>query len=1537
MAPAIAYWTSRNRKNATVAALSAEDGERLRVVARATWRYFDTFVTEKDNWLPPDNFQEGPPQSVVAHRTSPTNIGLYLLSIVAANDFGWIGTDDAASRLEATFGTLQRMFRFRGHFYNWYDTTDLRALDPQYVSTVDSGNLAGHLIALANACEEPLPSGRRRILDGIEDTLALLRAASPAGAVGDIRERLDEFHADLRRLREAPGEPGENDLVRLEEAATELADALGRWGWGNRPGPGGEDGAMVWAQQLLGTVSSHLADRRVNPAELGARRMRIAALARDTAMKMDFRFLMDTQRMLMSIGYLASENRRDTNCYDLLASEARLASFFAIAKRDAPTKHWFRLGRPSTNVEGRPALASWSGSMFEYLMPSLVMRAPAGSLLERTARRITKRQIDYGRELGIPWGISESAFNARDAGFTYQYSNFGVPGLGLKRGLGSSTVIAPYATALAAMVDPVEAARNFAALAAAGGRGRFGYFEALDYTPARVPAGSKLAVVEAYMAHHQGMTVVAIADVLLAGNMRRRFHAEPIVAATELLLEESSPNFAPMVPIRAEEVHAAADVRSISASALRRFTTPNTLLPQVGILSNGRYSVMMTNSGSGYSRWNGVAVTRWRGDSTLDDFGTAVYLRDRRGPRVWSVGHQPTATRPETYTVDFAEDRVKLVRRDRTILTTLDVVVSPDYDAEVRRVSLTNMGGMDREVEVTSYAELALAGDADDAAHPAFSKMFVETEFVEDQKVLVATRRKRNPEQPEIWAAHFVVANENVFGELEYETDRARFIGVGRNLRSPAALDGGSLSNTVGTVLDPIFSLRRHVVVKPGATVSLSFWTVLGESREAVLAAARSNEDTASFERAATLAWTQAQVQLRHVGVDGVETSIFQRLAGCILFPEPALRGANEEFLRQNRFDIRALWAHGISGDLPIVLARFESTDDLALARELARAHEYLRLKGLVFDLVLLNDRGASYAQELQQSLEAIARANAMRSAVQQGGSGRFFVLRKDLLTAESEAALMAAVRVSLSGRRGSLQGQVDRLATGYREAPADPPPAVRPRPEALPAIESLEFYNGYGGFAGNGREYVVTIENGVRPPAPWINVVANREFGFHASADGAGYTWVGNSRDSQITPWSNDPVVNRSGEVVYLRDEETGAVWGPTAHPYCHPEGAYRARHGRGYSRFEHAAGGIAAEQTVFVPLDDSIKIIRLRLTNTTGLSRRLSVAAYAEWRLGPPSSRTPHTIVTAMSEAGVLSARDARVDPTGDRVAFLAFAGRPTAWTGDRAEFLGRHGSTAEPAGLLRKARLSGRTGPSLDPCGAILRELSIGPRESVEVVIYLGAAGSGRRRGRPHREIPDRRPRWAAGGDCIPLGRRPRHDHGGDAKPFPGHHAERLAALSDARLPDVGAERLLSGERRLRISRSAPGFAGACGCCPVAGPRADPAHRRPAVWRGRCPALVAAGDGAGRPHPHLRRSGLARIRRRDLCSRHRRLRGHGRNAPLSHRSGARRQRGGLVLHSRTDPRCGLLLSALRQGFGLPPFDRRPWPAPDRRRRLE
>ena len=1091
---------------------------------------------------------------------------------------------------------------------------------------------------------------------------------------------------------------------------------------------------VFWANAVCNSISSHSRDNGESEPDNSAERLlAVAKSARTMALEMEYSFLLDDDRKLLSIGYLASEGKLDFNCYDLLASEARLASFLAIAKGDVPARHWFRLGRAVTPVANGAALISWSGSMFEYLMPSLVMRAPAGSLIEQTSRLIVRRQMDFGASLGVPWGASESAYNARDMELTYQYANFGVPGLGLKRGLGSNTVLAPYATALAAMVDPHAAVVNFARLAAVGAKGRYGFYEALDFTKSRVPEGERVAVILAFMAHHQGMTIIAIANALLDGTMRTRFHADPIVQATELLLQERTPRDVAVEIAWASEPKSDANVEDMSPSGGRVLKTAHSATPSTKILSNGSYTVMITAAGSGYSRWRDLAISRWREDATCDEWGSYIFLRDVDSGDVWSAGFQPSGVEPDDYEVVFNEDRARCTRRDGTLTTIQETIVSAEDDAEVRQITLTNNGNRKREVQITSYSEIVLAPQANDVAHPAFSKLFVETEYLANEGAILATRRRRSPNEPEVWAAHLAVLDGEAVGKTEVETDRNRFLGRGGTIRTAIAVtDGRPLSGTVGTVLDPVFALRRTVRIAPGATVRVAFWTMVASSREELLDLVDKHRDTTAFERASTLAWTQAQVQLRHIGINPSEASSFQRLAGHLIYASPMLRPSSDS-IQLGAGAQSLLWSLGISGDLPLLLLRISDTENLDIARQLLQAHEYWRMKRLAVDLVILNERASSYVQDLQIAIETLVRTSQARfSPSAEQVAGRIFILRADLMSSESRAHLNLASRAVLVAQRGRLSDQLDRVPDIIR--------AVRTKPtkrrateassslDGLPSSKDLEFFNGLGGFSDNGREYTTILGPGQSTPAPWINVIANPHFGFQVGAEGGGSTWSVNSRENQLTPWSNDPVSDRSGEAFYLRDNDSGDLWSATALPIRGEGATYVTRHGRGYSRFTHTAHEIAVDLIQFVPTDDPIKISRLKFHNQSSRIRSLSLTSYVEWVLGPSRAASAAFVKTEIdSETGAMFVQNPWSTAFGSRVAFADMSGHQDEWTGDRREFIGRNGTLGSPDALADSSPFSKMTGAGLDPCSAMKTTIKIPPNESVEIAFFIGQAAN------------------------------------------------------------------------------------------------------------------------------------------------------------------------------------------------------------------
>ena len=1277
-APRVIRWLEQPVSQPAVQ-VADDEAEELRVLAEQIWDFFEEYTREEDNWLPPDNVQINPPNGV-AHRTSPTNIGLYLACTLVARDFGFIDTAGLIERLERTIGTIERMDKWQGHLYNWYDTVTLDPLPPRYVSTVDSGNFAAYLMAVKEGVAEWLEQD----FPESEDWMA-----------------------------------GKNELSR--------------------------------GRKLMA---------------------RIEALIQDT----DFRPLFDRKANLFSLGFQVTLGERDAILYDLLASEARQASFVAIALGHVSVSHWFTLGRTMTRIGQQPTLLSWSGTMFEYLMPWLITRTYRNTVWDKTYRSVVKRQIEYARQRGIPFGISESGYYGFDYQLNYQYRAFGVPGLGFKRGLEQDLVVAPYATILALPFAKDEGLKNLRQMGELGARGKYGYYEAIDFTRERMPKDHAYRVIRSFMAHHQGMSLLTLANMLLPQKMYDRFHRDKRVQAAELLLQERIPVLPKILDRPAAIRSPQQDAPSMQTAVLREYRTADTPVPEVCVLSNGSYTTVVTNSGSGFSRWNGLAVSRWREDPVQDHWGNYIYIRDVGRDMIWSPSFQPCRVPSTEQRVQFSLERAAFLRVDGDVQTSLEICVSPEWNAEVRRLTLTNSGDEARIIEVTTFLEIALASPIADDAHPAFSKLFVETEFDADTECLLARRRPRDTSEKPLWGVHWLKAEGQSLGPVEYDTDRTSFLGRGHSLAKPQAIRS-RLRGTTGAVTDPAFIMRRRLTLEPGERVQLFAITGAAESKEEAIQIIQQFSGDLQVERTFQLAWTRSEIELRHYHLTPAEATVFQILAGQALYTAP-LQEERRKRIAENEKGQSSLWAYGISGDWPVVLVRIGDTVNLPFVVKLLIGHEYLRRKGLLIDLVILNESTGGYQQDLQEAL----RHAVDRTIGHHGDRGRgVFLIAFNQLLEKDRTLLLAVSRVVLRADGPSLKAQLKlprpdaalpaRLAPEEQAERTGKAGSAKPIGKTVPAgtqnpveqigptewngqpirnggtaledmANQLAFFNGWGGFSPDGREYRILLKNGNHLPAPWINVIANPKFGCLVSELGTGYTWWQNSREFKLTPWSNDPVLDPPGEVCYLRDEESGEVWSATPSP-VHTGQPFVVSHGQGYTRFEHESHGFLQEATIFVPLDDPVKVIKLRLKNRTNERRRLSVAYYAEWVLGVRREANASFIVTEWSEeAKILLARNAYQETFRDAVAFLglfaaqsqhvasqkASAVQPQdlSWTADRREWLGRNGTLKHPAALKRE-RLSGQTGALHDACGAVQRTISIEPHREQTIYILLGSQPS------------------------------------------------------------------------------------------------------------------------------------------------------------------------------------------------------------------
>lgn len=1347
--------------------LSSKDEKILRSIARRTWLYYATFVNAQNNYLPPDNFQEDP-EPLVAQRTSPTNIGVYLLSIIAARDFGWIGFEETITRIEYTLRSLKKMEKFRGHLYNWYETDTLRPLLPTYVSTVDSGNLAGHLVTLSSALSEWAEKphllfqsdreGLSDVLTILEETVKEIPDHQPS--LCSLRQRIEEnitrFHHSVRTFIEQentiPSRIGDlscaaHDILHLVDELDQKIQTIE------------SARALSWIKCLLETCDVHYHDATVycDTEKLCKKLNRLAIAARKIAFDMKFDFLEQPKRHLLSIGYRVQENKLDENCYDLLASEARLASFFAIAKGDIKLKHWFHLGRLLIPVGWKSALLSWSGSMFEYLMPSLVMHEPLGSLLDQTNRLVIRCQIQYAHHTReLPWGISEAAFNARDHLMNYQYAHFGVPSLGLQWGLSRNAVIAPYASLLAAQYAPACAVANLKRLRDLGALGTYGYYDSIDFTPSRVKTGEKYAIVRNYYAHHHGMSILALNNVIFQGRMRDRFHRNPIIEATQLLLQERAPYLIPIIHTKAiNRIRNKSQV--LDAAPLRIIKNPLLKPRETLLLSNGSYSTMLTANGSGYSRWHDYAITRFIPDATEDQQGTLFFLRDTHSGRWWSVTSEPTRVIEEEAVSIFTDEKAEYTKMVDGIKSTLECLIISEGCGEGRRLQLVNTTNKDRLIEVTSYGELALATMDMDSAHPVFSRMFIETEISEEGKTIFAKRRKRSPNDPEIYIAHFVSSTTDTLQETEAETDRSLFIGRGRSIHRPAAFDQNArFSNSQGCVLDPIMSLRCHIKIPAHGKAELIFWTFAAHTKEALHNHMKHYRQPDTFQKELSMAWTRSQVALYQSGIQLKEAIVYQKYATSLIYLDRTWR-LPSEILAKTLGKQTDLWSMSISGDNPLCLLRLNNEGNIIVLRELLKAHEYWRTRGLIVDLVILNEQAFSYIQNTQRALEWVC--ESYRHYMQKTDERQhIFTLRRDQINEQSFKTLLASARIILDAQNGSLSEQLKRIEENdfdfsirkNYQGPYDQLDLPRynegrqiitqteqnlfasiglvsQQKPSSPFIdgEDLKYWNGYGGFNQH-NHYVVRLHGHTTTPHPWINVIANHRFGFHVSAEGAIFTWVNNSRDYQLTPWANDPTSNRPGEALYLVDRQSLKRFSPVSAVECDENVVYEACHGFGFSTFKSTHSEITLELTHTLDPEKPVRFSRLILTNEGEKPRSLRLYNYVEWVLGSVRTKyAPFIVPSYEAKRGVHFIENPYHIEKSQQVTFLSASEMPTSTTTNRAEFIGVTGSITHPNAIRKASALSNTIEVGCDPCSAFAYDIELQPGQTKEIIFYLGSA--------------------------------------------------------------------------------------------------------------------------------------------------------------------------------------------------------------------
>lgn len=1312
LAPLVAFYISQGIEEKSEG-LNEEDFELLRRICRKTWAFYEDFAGSEDNYLPPDNYQELPTK-VIAHRTSPTNIGFLLLSTLAAKDLGFIRVGEMLDLLDKTISTIEKMEKWNGHLFNWYETKNLRLLCPRYVSTVDSGNFLGDLITIASSLQnqDDLKEDVFVLLNGLYDTADMINHENSKDKLLNLQELKHLIHKKDDKNIKKVIEELRSELVKLE---------------------GSED--AYWKSKILKSVdrvSSLLDGDSIGKDDIRIKSENLLNRINYIIREADFKYLYNPERQLFSIGYNYEENRLTGSYYDLLASEARLTSYIAIAKGDVPVIHWERLGRKLVKIEGYRGLVSWTGTMFEYLMPLLLIKSFRGTILDETYEFVVQNQIKHGKLRQIPWGVSESGFNDFDISLNYQYKAFGIAELALKRGLENDVVIAPYASAMAVMVSPKDAVENIRKLIKRGFYGRYGLFEAVDFTPSRIYDEKEYSIVQSYMAHHQGMSMIAIVNMLCNNIMQRRFHADMKIAAAELLIQERMPSRTVFAREHRVLNLSKRNHKFEYEDAVRSIEGIDLSLPKMSLLSNGIYSTMLTDSGLGYGKVNDIALYRWNKDIREKKTGFFLFIQNLNSNDVWSSTYEPLGINADSYSVTFAPDKAEYKRTDGSIESVTEITVSPEDNVEVRRLTLTNRGDKMRELEVTSYMEVIMTSPDSDIAHPAFSNLFIRTEYNEEKSMLLASRRPRMEGQPTLWSFHRVSVEGEVIGDVSYETDRSKFIGRNRSIENPVALDvSHPLTNSIGAVIDPVFSLRVKVRVMPKSSVRICFSVGMTECKENILKISEKYKDCRGITRAFELSYTRSIIEASFLELSpGEYIKYLEVVPHLLLFSN--IRKKQKEYIINNQKGQSGLWAYGISGDIPIIAVAINSIDATENLAWLLKAHEFYRHRGVFVDIVvLIEDKDSGYIQPVYQEVKRLIDEGSARDLL--GKRGGVFILNKNVLPQEDITLILNVAAFVIHGdeESGSVlkQLQLDTTQTLHKMPTNKKCPEGRSKPKKIVKLENSEdllFFNGIGGFTKDGLEYVITLPKDQSTPLPWVNIISNNSFGFQVSESGAGSTWAENGRENKLTPWSNDPVTDPLGEVIYIRELTDNRFWSVTPKP-CGDASICNIRHGLGYTVFSQETNGLEQQLTVFVSTRDKIKLSYLKIKNNEDKIRELDITYYVRPVMGVNDRDTNRYIVTELSQdIPCIIAKNTYNMDFKDRLLFITTSQNEFEFTCDREEFIGLDGSLANPKAMCKK-NLSGKVGAGYDPCIAISFKVEIKPREETSIVLGLGQAMS------------------------------------------------------------------------------------------------------------------------------------------------------------------------------------------------------------------
>ncbi len=1326
----------------------------MRKDARKIWSYFEDFSRKNTNYLPPDNYQEYPPKKI-AERTSPTNIGLGLLAIISARDLGFLPITRAITSIRQMLSTIDKLEKWNGNLYNWYDTRTLEILRPKYVSSVDSGNYLGYLMVLKQSLIQykDMPIIDDDIVQGIKETCELEQDISKEtydliNSFGVIEGKTSsQWISFLKDLKLHINQQSVKTISMIDELINEYAKYFSLRQYEEEKDLE-KNSLFIYIAQEIGKIPLDLSlpevqkyhmdllmeirqqKRNINetPDNIVLIENKVKSIISnideilrdlDEMIRIIDRLvdstalyeLYDYNKNLFSIGYDCENNLMTDSYYDLMASEARTTSFIGIITKQVPVEHWYKLSRVFTLHNSHRTLASWSGTMFEYFMPNLMMKNYEYSILDETYHSVLQAQIDYGNSKNKPWGVSESGYYFFDLDLNYQYKACGIPNIGFKRGLINDYVVSPYSTYLALNFDKEACFSNLNILRAEGAEGPYGLYEAIDYTQERLNQNEDKKIVKSYMAHHMGMSLLSINNFMNNNIMQERFHSNPIVKTGELLLEEKLPYKILMVKELKEKEKQKIDIKSKEVGPIGVYDEKYNAIPNCHLISNKNYHVMITNNGFTYSKYQDKMITRFRNHTDQRYFGYTFYFKDTDDNRVWSVGSEPVLDTPKKYEVIYSLNKAEIIREDSDIDTHMEMWISAEDNVEMRKITLMNKKSTPVNIEITSYAELAMTEQNADLSHPAFNNLFISTEYDKETESLIAVKKPRESSEQELYVFKTFSTASSEYSSTQFETNRSTFVGRGRNLSNPIALEK-FLDNTEGVVLEPILSLRNGVRIEGHQKIQITYSMGVAENRSEINKLINKYKNPSIVKEQLELSEIQAQVEMSYLDVETEELKLYQAMISQLIYLSPNKRKYSKQIL-ENNLGQEELWKYGISGDNPSILFRISSMEEQENLWTLMKGKEFWSLKGLKTDLVILNYQEVSYYKNLEEDIrDMISIIFGYNTDPQNIG---VYLINNNQINDDNRNLLYASADIVLGNESSSLWDQIKL------EEKIDDKKSKR-KFEKYQQIKNnqnqeryeLKYFNGYGGFNENDSEYVIQYRENIQTPMPWTNVIANDNFGFIISENGGGYTWSENSNENKLTPWLNDTIFNIPQEVVYMKDEKYGELWSLTPDPLGHYLD-YDICHGKGYTKFLSQSYGLESSLNIFASLEDSVKIYSVTLKNNTDEIRIISSFLFVNPLLGSSSEKNKNYITTNIVDGNMITLNNSFNHQYPDRTMYISSSEGFKSYTGNKDEF--------DLKNLKNMHVFKNEVGGGLNPCGGIQIKLKIKPNEEKQFVFILG----------------------------------------------------------------------------------------------------------------------------------------------------------------------------------------------------------------------